>query len=109
VGLDGFIDDLKILGFTDAIDNAGKIDAIKLYQNYNTFQEDNKVKKGEKGQPNDPYMNYLKEKMLASIHVEDLENRDITTVKPTPLPEEAYCDNWISSNGLKMLKDFPEE
>jgi arylsulfatase A-like enzyme len=28
---------------------------------------------------------------------------------PTPLPEEAYCDNWLTGNGIRMLRDFPSD
>src|ERR1019366_5146000 len=27
---------------------------------------------------------------------------------PTPLPEEAYCDNWLSNNGLELMRRFPK-
>ena len=28
---------------------------------------------------------------------------------PTPLPEEVYCDNWIATNGLRLMDEFPPD
>lgn len=28
---------------------------------------------------------------------------------PSPLPDDAYADNWIARNGLKLMRQFPEE
>jgi len=92
-GLDGWIDDLDRLGFTDAIDNAGKIDAIV----------------SGREEPQDPYMNYLYKRGLARQHIEDLTTRKGRETEPTPLPEEAYCDNWIGGNALQMLERFPHD
>ncbi|SFM22469.1 Arylsulfatase A [Paenibacillus sp. 1_12] len=91
-GLDGWIDDLGQLGFTDAIDNAGKIDAIH----------------SGKESPRDPYMNYLYNKGLSDIHLQDMTERGQRT-NATDLPDEAYCDNWLTRNGIQMLKDFPQD
>jgi len=65
----------------------------------------------------DPYMAYLAEHDLAEIHVADLARRratgtaesDIDATFPTPLPEHAYCDNWIARTGLDLLGDAPED
>ncbi|MFW5787522.1 MAG: sulfatase [Halanaerobiales bacterium] len=35
------------------------------------------------------------------------DRRERLVYKPTELPEEAYCDNWLSKNGLEMIDDFP--
>jgi arylsulfatase len=82
-------------GFSDAIDNAGKHDAIRS----------GRVK------PKDPYMNMLHGRNLAHVHVEDFENRrgpaNYSNTAPTPLPDDAYCDNWIAENGLKLLRAAP--
>lgn len=84
---------LKEWGFYDGIDNAGKWDAINS---------------GSK-KPRDPYMAYLEKRGLREIHVTDFRRRrDRTAVFPTPLPEEAYCDNWIANNGLELMKRFPK-
>jgi arylsulfatase len=90
-GLGGWIEDLETLGFTDAIDNAGKIDAIHS---------------GKEG-PKDPYMSYLYSRNLADIHIKDMIERRGGGTDATPLPEEAYCDNWLTANGMEMLERFP--
>jgi arylsulfatase len=90
-GLEGWIEDLGTLGFTVGVDNAGKIDAVA----------------SGKEEPKDPYMNYLYEKGLAPVHIADMTDRGNRT-DATPLPEDAYCDNWLTNNGLKLLRDFPE-
>jgi arylsulfatase len=92
-GLDGWLDDLATLGFTDAIDNAGKIDAVN----------------SGKESPKDPYMKYLYDQGLAESHINDMAGRKGHGTDPTPLPEEAYCDNWLTHNGVQMLREFPQE
>jgi len=92
-GLDGWIDELGALGFTDAVDNAGKIDAIV----------------SGKETPKDPYMRYLHQRNLAELHVRDMTGRKGHGTEPTELPEEAYCDNWLTDNGIRMLRDFPQD
>lgn len=91
-GLDGWIDDLGTLGFTEGIDNAGKIDAII----------------SGKTSPKDPYMKFLYDRGLAQLHIEDMSGRGNCT-DPTELPEDAYCDNWLTQNGIRMLRDFPAD
>jgi arylsulfatase A-like enzyme len=90
-GLDGWIEDLGLLGFTVAVDNAGKIDAIN----------------SGKDEPKDPYMKYLHDRDLVQTHLQDMKGRGKKT-NPTDLPEEAYCDNWLSANGIEMIKNFPK-
>jgi arylsulfatase A-like enzyme len=92
-GLDGWIDELGTLGFTEAIDNAGKIDAVVS---------------GRDG-PKDPYMRYLYERGLAERHIADMTGRKGGGTDPTPLPDEAYCDNWLTDNGVRLLRDFPAD
>jgi arylsulfatase A-like enzyme len=90
-GLDGK-ERLNEWGFSDGIDNAGKRDAIH----------------SGAVTPKDPYMAYLHEKGLAATHVEDFKRRkDYSATFPTPLPEEAYCDNWLANNGLELMRRFP--
>lgn len=91
-GLEGWIDELGVLGFTDAVDNAGKMDAVNSGQI----------------EPKDPYMKYLYEQGLAELHLKDMKNRGHRT-EPTELPDEAYCDNWLSQNGVNMLREFPKD
>lgn len=84
-------------GFSDGIDNAGKFDAIRS----------GRVK------PVDPYMGMLHAKQLAQTHVDDFDRRKgknaYANTSPTPLPEDAYCDNWIAANGLKLLRASPKD
>lgn len=79
-------------GFSDMINNAGKGDAV-----HHGAQE--------------PYMNFLRTRDLAAIHIGDFEKRtragDYPATWPTPLPDDAYCDNWIGRNGLELMKRFP--
>jgi arylsulfatase A-like enzyme len=83
---------LKEWGFSDGIDSAGKRDAIRSGADA----------------PKDPYMAYLHQRGLAATHVEDFRRRKQPSATfPTPLPEEAYCDNWIGNNGLELMRRFP--
>lgn len=85
---------LKEWGFTDGIDNEGKGDAI------------NSGALAPKG----PYMAYLHKRGLAAAHVDDFRRRSkkgYAATWNTPLPEEAYCDNWIGDNGLNLLRSAP--
>ncbi|MCB1019701.1 MAG: sulfatase-like hydrolase/transferase, partial [Acidobacteria bacterium] len=74
-------------GFSDGVDNAGKFDAIRS---------------GAKS-PKDPYMGYLHQHDLAQVHVDDFKGRggmkSYSNTDPTPLPDHAYCDNWIGERG----------
>jgi arylsulfatase A-like enzyme len=82
---------LKEWGFSDGIDNEGKMDAVSS---------------GAK-EPKGPYMAYLKAKGLLEAHVADMRKRNHFAIFPTPLPEEAYCDNWLAQNGLDLMARFP--
>ena len=82
-------------GFSDGIDNAGKMDAIV----------------SGAVQPKDPYMAYLHRRGLAAAHVADFRKRaqaGYAATFPTPLDESAYCDNWVAKNGLELMKAFPK-
>ena len=81
-------------GFSDGVDNAGKMDAILS---------------GGK-EPKDPYMAFLEHERLREIHVADFNKRKghaYEYTAPTPLPDRAYCDNWVAENGLKLLRGSP--
>lgn len=84
-------------GFSDGIDNAGKFDAVRSGAET----------------PADPYMGYLHAKGLAEMHVADFNDRrgraGYRNVDPTPLPNHAYCDNWIGQNGIDLLKASPTD
>ena len=85
---------LKEWGFSDGVDSAGKWDAIKSGADT----------------PKDPYMAYLHQQGLARIHAEDYRNRgSYRGTYPTPLPEEAYGDNWVAEVGLNLMREFPED
>jgi len=76
-------------GFSDGIDNAGKWDAIR-----------SGMKK-----PKDPYMGFLERHGLRETHIKDFlrrrgDRKNYSVTDPTPLPEDAYCDNWIAQNGI---------
>lgn len=79
-------------GFSDMIDNAGKGDAI----NSGAIE------------PKDPYMAMLHRRNLAAAHVADFRARkNYAATHLTPLPDDAYCDNWIGSNALDLLGRAP--
>ena len=83
-------------GFTDGIDNEGKIDGI------------NAAVQGTPG----PYLTYLRDKGFAQIHIDDFLKRQDSRqygVFATPLTDEDYCDNWIGRNGLNLLRDACNE
>ncbi len=85
---------LDTWGFTEGIDNEGKRDAIKSGAET----------------PTGPYMAYLHARGLAAAHVDDFRRRrDYADTFPTPLPDDAYCDNWIAENGLRLLRNFPAD
>lgn len=82
-------------GFSDGIDNAGKMDAIAS---------------GAKA-PQDPYMAFLEREGLREMHLADFRRRaarQYADTAPTPLPDRAYCDNWIAENGLRLLRASPK-
>ncbi|MFN7932054.1 MAG: sulfatase-like hydrolase/transferase [Bryobacteraceae bacterium] len=82
-------------GFSDGIDNAGKMDAIA----------------SGAIEPRDPYMAYLHRRGLANTHLDDFRRRtglnSYLNTESTPLPDDAYCDNWIAVKGLELLRRAP--
>ncbi|MBV6430761.1 MAG: Choline-sulfatase [Bryobacteraceae bacterium] len=96
--LDWGLDGRRLLpewGFSGGIDNAGKFDAIR----------------SGALTPKDPYMAYLHKEGLAATHVADFKRRRLAPYRdtgPTPLPDPAYCDNWIAANALSLLRAAPE-
>jgi arylsulfatase A-like enzyme len=86
---------LKEWGFSDGIDNAGKLDAIR----------------SGRDEPKDPYMAYLEKKGLRKTHIEDIQKRNrvgVSNAFPTPLPDDAYCDNWVGQNGIDLIRGVPD-
>lgn len=92
---------LRAWGFSDGINNAGKWDA--MYS----------------GAPKDPFIAFLKTNGLREAHIVDMNSRrdeprldprswgHYRATHPTPLPERAYCDNWIARKGLELLRRAP--
>jgi arylsulfatase A-like enzyme len=82
-------------GFSDGIDNAGKWDGWRNLK-----------------APTDPYNAFLQAEDLADVHYKDFATRrngkGYSNTSPTPLPEHAYCDNWIANNGLNLLSKAPK-
>ena len=92
-GLDG-TRSLDAWGFSEGIDNEGKHDAIK----------------SGAATPHGPYMSYLHARGLAAMHVADFSHRHrYRDTYPTPLSDDAYCDNWVAENGLRLLHAFPTD
>ena len=95
--LDWGLDGKRLLtdwGFSDGIDNEGKWDGVRSGAET----------------PMGPYMAYLHERGLAAAHVKDFQQRNRQDcVHTTPLPEEAYCDNWVANNGAGLLRNFPKD
>ncbi len=83
-------------GFSDGIDNAGKMDAILSGSDH----------------PRDPYMGFLEREHLRQTHIADFHKRGgghaYSYTAPTPLPDRAYCDNWVAENGLSLLRAAPK-
>lgn len=86
---------LKEWGFTHGIDNEGKIDGVVSYVHNNKT-------------PRGPYMKYLVDRGLAEQYIEAFANRKGRSAFTNPLPDEAYCDNWVAENGMKILKSFQD-
>jgi arylsulfatase len=58
-------------------------------------------------------MAFLQSRGLAETHVKDYTGRrgehGHRLTHATPLPDDAYGDNWIAENGLRFLRDFPHD
>lgn len=82
-------------GFSDGIDNAGKMDAIAA----------------AKSKSREPYTCYLRDKGLLDDHQDDYKRRrqdGKAAVFPTTLPEDCYCDNWVAERGLELIRRAPD-
>ena len=92
-GLDGKRH-LNEWGFSDGINNEGKIDGA------NSGRE----------KPQGPYLQFLEERGLRQMHLNDFANRKgQRSTFATPLPDDAYCDNWIGQNGRDLIQSVPED
>jgi arylsulfatase len=82
---------LKEWGFTDGMDNAGKA-----------------ITNRASPELREPFLAHLYKRGLAETHLGDYRQRhSYTTDRPTPLPDDAYCDNWVAEGGLRVLRGFP--
>lgn len=94
-GLDGQRK-IREWGFTAGIDNEGKHDGTRAYT--------------RNGRPMGPFLAYLEKLGLAKVHVADYEKRKgHGDTFPTPLPDNAYGDNWIARNGIALLDAAPND
>ncbi|MFW9882734.1 MAG: sulfatase, partial [Candidatus Thorarchaeota archaeon] len=109
-GLNGWIPDFDKIGFTHIIDNEGKWDAfLSLRVDKSEIMSQNGILR-QIYTPKGPYTKYLQDKNLLRMHMSDFSKRfKRYNIEPTPLPEESYCDNWITQNALDMLNKFPED
>ncbi len=85
---------LEAWGYTDGIDNAGKMDGVKTYKK-------NKEKI-------DPYLAFLEKNNLAEAHLKNFKTLDHDYAGKSIMPDNAYADNWIASNGLKLIRSVPK-
>ncbi len=88
---------IKDWGFTEGVDNEGKFDGSRSYRmNDNT--------------PVGPYLRALHDAGVAdqycNEHASCKENMGAYT---TVVPDDLYCDNWLSDIGLQFLHDFPRD
>lgn len=92
-GLDGSRH-LAEWGFTDGIDNEGKLDGSTSYR--------------VNGEPRGPYLAFLHERGLADTYVQEhMDAGRCRSAYVTALPGDAYCDNWLSENGLDIIRRIP--
>ena len=118
-GLDGlhFVNNssrFNEIGFTRGFDSAGKHDGIRGYEN--AFPE--------------PYLEFLKLNGLDKIHAEDYLEREpanyrispyealekkfkpapgYANLKVSPLPDFAYCDNWVGKTAISVLEQLKDD
>jgi choline-sulfatase len=95
-GLDG-TGSLEAWGFTDGCDNEGKWDGVATGRNA----------------PSGPYAAYLHREGLMEAHAADMGrrggSRGYGATHSTPLPESAYCDNWIGAQARDWLAELPAD
>jgi arylsulfatase A-like enzyme len=97
--LDWNLDGSRLLaewGFTEGIDNEGKLNGSNSYQ--------------RAGAPKGPYLDYLHQRGLADVYVREHQEREkYLGAYTTAVPDDAYCDNWVAENGLRILRKFPSD
>ena len=111
-GLNGWIPDLEKMGFTHVIDNEGKWDAMQSVIMERNNEGRKRRVKSTNFKPKGPYLKFLAENDLLIVHINDFNKRfgkKNLNSDPTPLPEHAYCDNWLTNNAINMLREFPKD
>lgn len=99
-GVDGR-KDMAAWGFDDMVNCGGKGDAVRNWDKTKT--------------PHEPYMAFLQSRGLADAYAADINSRgggaagvqDYAKTYNSPLPDDAYEDNWIGQTGLDLLHRFP--
>ncbi|MGL1890626.1 MAG: sulfatase-like hydrolase/transferase [Spirochaetaceae bacterium] len=84
---------MKKWGFSDGIDNEGKVDGVTSYKQ-------NKV---------GPYMDFLKQQDKVETHIKDFDKRGKYGTFPTELNDDEYCDNWVTNNAIKLIDRAPKK
>ena len=84
-------------GFSDGIDSEGKWDGVSSGME----------------KPMGPYLQMLEERGLRQAYLDDMARRrpqagHRLAAHACPLPEDAYGDNWVGGNALKLLEEAPE-
>jgi len=109
-GRDGWVKELGELGFSRAIDNEGKFDAIIASVSHSAANPAGSIdglidlnSEYDRG----PYIHHLHKKGLSAYHVADFSRRlgDVYDIEFTDLPAEDYCDNWIAANTIALLAE----
>lgn len=81
-------------GFTDGIDSEGKLDGSRSYR--------------AAGAPRGPYLKMLHDRGLAQRYVQEHAARgQHLGGYVTALPDDAYGDNWVAGNALRVLQELP--
>lgn len=90
----GYLPMMNDLGFTDGIDHRGKGDAIKC----------------ARAGIDEPYTVMLRERGLLETHLEDHPDAPLARpAYPTPLPRDAYTDDFCGSNALELMTRAPQD
>jgi arylsulfatase A-like enzyme len=108
-------------GFSDLTDCCGKIDGMLAYYGVRSSL-DVRPRPGEEGKrprPEEPYLAHLEalDPPLAREFAEDMlarvKGRKVELaygdLRPTPLPDRHYLDNWIAARGLAMIEAAPRD
>jgi len=110
LGLSGS-EDIHRWGFSDAIFNPALNNTVR------------RILEDINREPRDPYTSYLDKQGLLETHIDDYQKRSgvgmlssehpnlgfWTATFPTPIPDEAYYDNWITRQGLRLLENSPRD